>query len=96
MNAIYDVIKKPCLTEKGIGLQDQHNQVVVKVDPRANKIEIKDAMEKLFNVKVKQVRTANMHGKKKRMGRHFGRRSDWKKAIVTLAEGHKIDFLEEL
>lgn len=92
----YDVIKKPCLTEKGVTLQEMNNQVVVKVDPRANKIEIKQAMEKLFNVKVTQVRTANMHGKRKRVGGHFGHTSDWKKAVVTLAEGSKIDFLEEL
>lgn len=96
MNNIYEVIKKPRLTEKGMGLQEANNQVVVKVDPQANKIEIKQAVEKLFNVKVTQVRTANMHGKKKRVGKHAGRTADWKKAIVTLAEGDKIDFLEGL
>lgn len=93
---IYDVIKKPCLTEKGMLLQEENNQVVMKVNPKANKIEIKKAVEMLFNVKVSNVRTANMHGKKKRIGLHFGQRSDWKKAIVTLAEGSKIDFLEQL
>ncbi|MFH1217031.1 MAG: 50S ribosomal protein L23 [Pseudomonadota bacterium] len=93
---IYDVIKKPCLTEKGMILQEENNQVVMKVNPKANKIEIKKAVELLFNVKVSNVRTANMHGKKKRIGLHFGQRSDWKKAIVTLAEGSKIDFLEQL
>lgn len=96
MKNMFNIIKKPCLTEKGLGLQEMHNQVVVKVDPRANKIEIKDAVEKLFNVKVVKVRTANMHGKQKRVGRHIGFQSDWKKAIVTLEEGSKIDFLEEL
>ena len=96
MKEICNVIKKPCLTEKGIGLQEVHNQIVVKVDPRANKLEIKDAMEKLFDVKVDKVRTISMHGKRKRVGKHFGRQADWKKAVVTLAEGHKIDFLEEL
>ena len=69
---------------------------MVKVDPRANKIEIKDAVEKLFSVKVAKVRTANMHGKKKRVGKNFGHQSDWKKAIVTLEEGNKIDFLEKI
>ena len=92
----YDIIKKPCLTEKGSVLQELNNQVVFRVDPRANKIEIKAAVEKLFNVQVSQVRTSNMIGKQKRIGRHTGMRSDWKKAIVTLAEGHKIDFLEEV
>jgi len=96
MNSVCKVIKKPCLTEKGMGLQEIHNQIVIKVDPRANKIEIKEAVEQLFNVKVDKVRTANMHGKTKRVGKHMGRRNDWKKAIVSLAEGHKIDFLEDL
>ena len=93
---IYDVIKKPCLTEKGMLLQEEHNQVVMKVNPKANKIQIKKSVEELFNVKVDKVRTANMHGKKKRVGKHIGQRSNWKKAFVTLKEGHKIDFLEEL
>ena len=90
---LYDVIKKPIITEKAT-MQD--GKVVVKVDKRANKIEIKEAMEKLFNVKVAHVRTVSMRGKQKRLGRHFGRTSDWKKAYVTLAEGEKLDFLQEL
>ena len=96
MKNMFDIIKKPCLTEKGLGLQETFNQVVVRVDSRANKIEIKDAVERLFSVKVVKVRTANMHGKLKRVGKHAGLQSDWKKAIVTLAEGSKIDFVEEL
>ncbi|MEA2083096.1 MAG: 50S ribosomal protein L23 [Thermodesulfobacteriota bacterium] len=96
MNDVFSMIKKPCLTEKGTMLQDEYNQIVIKVDPRANKIEIKDAMEKLFNVKVAKVRTANMHGKRKRVGKYIGHTSNWKKAIVTLKEGHKIDFRKEL
>ena len=96
MNSVCDVIKKACLTEKGMALQEEHNQIVVKVDPRANKLEIKEAVEQLFNVKVDKVRTANMHGKMKRVGGHMGRRNDWKKAVVSLAEGHKVDFLEDL
>ena len=96
MKDMFSIIKKPCLTEKSLGLQETNNQVVVKVDPRANKIEIKDAVEKLFSVKVAKVRTANMHGKKKRVGKSFGQQSDWKKAIVTLEEGNKIDFLEKI
>ncbi len=93
---LYNVIKKPCLTEKGMLLQEQHNQVVLKVNPKANKIQIKKSVEELFNVKVDKVRTANMHGKTKRVGVHSGQRSNWKKAVITLKEGHKIDFLEEL
>ena len=96
MNSVSNVIKKACLTEKGMALQEIHNQIVIKVDPRANKLEIKEAVEQLFNVKVDKVRTANMHGKTKRVGKYMGRRNDWKKAIVSLAEGHKIDFLEDL
>ncbi len=94
MNSIYEVIKKPCLTEKGMGLQESFNQVVVEVDRRANKVEIKAAVEKLFKVKVDKVRTAAIHGKQKRVGRHTGQTSNWKKAIVSLTEGHKIDFVE--
>jgi large subunit ribosomal protein L23 len=93
---LYNVIKKPCLTEKGMILQEENNQVVMKVNAKANKIQIKNAVEHLFKVKVDKVRTANMHGKKKRIGTHSGTRSDWKKAVITLAEGHKIDFLEQL
>ena len=96
MKTLHGVIKKPCLTEKGMSLQEEYNQLVFKVDPRANKIEIKQAVESMFNVEVLKVRTANMHGKKKRLGRYMGRRSDWKKAIVSLVEGHSVDFLEEL
>ena len=96
MLSIYDIIRKPCLTEKGYTLQNENNQVVLKVHPQANKLQIKEAMEKLFSVKVSKVRTCNMHGKDKRMGRHIGRTQDWKKAVVSLAEGHKVDFLEDL
>jgi large subunit ribosomal protein L23 len=96
MKNLYDVIRKPCLTEKGMSLQETNNQIVLKVNPDANKIEIKTAMESLFKVKVTKVRTANVHGKTKRVGKNTGKSSDWKKAVVTLAEGEKLDFLEEL
>lgn len=96
MNNIYTVIKKACLTEKGNLLQESQSKVVLKVSTVANKIEIKNAVEKLFNVKVSKVATANMSGKKKRVGaKSFGRTSDWKKAYITLSEG-KINFLDEL
>jgi large subunit ribosomal protein L23 len=96
MKAIYDVIKRPCLTEKGNLLQETQNKVVFKVDVRANKIEIKKAVESLFEVKVSKVTTSNMTGKSKRVGaKSSGRTNDWKKAYITLSEG-KINFLDEL
>jgi large subunit ribosomal protein L23 len=96
MKNFFDIIKKPCLTEKAMLLQEQANQIVLKVDPRANKIEIKMAAEQLFNLKIKKVRIANMHGKSKRVGKHTGTTNDWKKAIISLNEGQKLDFLEQL
>lgn len=96
MKELYEVIKRPCLTEKGNFLQESQNKVVFAVDPRANKIEIKAAVERLFDVKVAKVATTNMIGKQKRVGaRSSGKTSDWKKAYITLAEG-KINFLDEL
>ena len=96
MKIVYDVIKRPCLTEKGNRLQETQDKVVFVVDPRANKIEIKAAVEQLFNVKVSKVATSNISGKQKRVGaRSAGKTSDWKKAYITLAEG-KINFLDEL
>ena len=96
MKVIYDVIKSPCLTEKGNILQETQNKVIFEVDPRANKIEIKKAVENLFNVTVSKVSTSNMTGKQKRVGaRSTGRTSDWKKAYITLTAG-KINFLDEL
>ncbi|HFQ89673.1 MAG TPA: 50S ribosomal protein L23 [Desulfobulbus sp.] len=96
MKVLYDVVKSPCLTEKSNILQEVQGTVVFKVNPRANKIEIKQAVENLFNVKVASVRTANMHGKRKRVGlKSVGMTSNWKKAYITLSEG-EINFLEEL
>ena len=91
----YTIIKGPCLTEKGDQLQEGYGKAVVKVDKNANKVEIKEAVEQIFNVKVDTVRTTKVRGKKKRVGKHMGRTSDWKKAYITLKEG-KINFLEEL
>ncbi|MDF1613459.1 50S ribosomal protein L23 [Desulfurivibrio dismutans] len=96
MKNIYEVLKRPRLTEKSMGLQESFNQVVLQVDRRANKSEIKQAVEELFSVKVEKVRTANMTGRKRRMGRYIGRTSDYKKAFVTLGPDSKLDFLEEL
>jgi large subunit ribosomal protein L23 len=82
------------VTEKVTRLQEKVNQYAFEVDPTSNKIQIKKAVEKRFKVKVTQVRTLNVSGKIKRLGRFTGRRPDWKKAIVTIAEGQKIDFFE--
>jgi len=91
---IFKVIKGPHITEKG-GLQkDLHNQISFKVDRRANKVEIRHAVETLLKVKVLHVRTMNMRGKKRRMGRNMGKRADWKKAVVKLAPGENISFFE--
>jgi large subunit ribosomal protein L23 len=89
-----DVIKGPVITEKGTLVNELGNQVVFRVDPRANKVEIRQAVEHLFKVKVEKVRTSRLLGKVRRVGRSAGRRSDWKKAYVTLAEGSRIDFFE--
>lgn len=95
MKNIYSVLKGPCLTEKAALLQEDEGKVVFKVHPKANKVEVKRAVERLFNVKVKDVRTANMHGKQKRVGKTIGFTKDWKKAYVTLSEG-EINFADEL
>jgi large subunit ribosomal protein L23 len=89
-----DVVQGPLVTEKGTLLGELGNQVVFRVHPRANKIEIRRAVENLFQVKVEAVRTANQLGKLRRVGRNVGRKAAWKKAFVTLAEGNHIDFFE--
>ena len=91
----YSVIKGPCLTEKGDLLQESYGKAVIKVASNANKVEIKKAVEQIFNVKVANVRTTKVRGKQKRVGRNMGRTSDWKKAYITFKEG-KINFLDEL
>jgi large subunit ribosomal protein L23 len=91
---IYKVIKAPLITEKGTGLKELHNQIAFKVDRRANKVEIRQAVETLFKTKVTDVRTMNIKGKTRRMGRNTGKRADWKKAMVKLASGEHIEFFE--
>ena len=88
------VILAPLVTEKGTLVNEQGNQVLFKVSPDANKIEIQRAVEEFFKVKVAKVRTVRLLGKKRRVGRSMGQRPSWKKAYVTLAEGHSIDFFE--
>ena len=93
MNAA-EVVQGPIITEKGTLVNEAGNQVVVRVHPRANKVEIRKAIESLFKVRVEKVRTSRQLGKVRRVGKHVGRRPDWKKAYVTLAEGSRIDFFE--
>jgi large subunit ribosomal protein L23 len=90
----YQIIRRPVVTERSTQLRELSNKVTFEVDSGANKTEIKKAVEDLFSVTVVAVRTINVHGKWKRIGRNLGRRSDWKKAIVTLAEGQRIELLD--
>lgn len=87
------VLLAPHVSEKSTIVAEKHNQVVFKVAKDATKREIKQAVELLFDVKVSSVRVLNVKGKRKRTGMIEGRRKDWRKAYVTLAEGHEIDFL---
>ncbi|EEF78769.1 LSU ribosomal protein L23p (L23Ae) [Methylophaga thiooxydans] len=89
------VILGPVVAEKASRVAEDNNQVVLKVLPNANKTEIKAAVETLFDVKVAAVTTTNVKGKVKRTGRTIGKRSDWKKAYVTLADGADLNFLGE-
>jgi large subunit ribosomal protein L23 len=89
-----DVVQGPVITEKGTLVNEAGNQVIFRVHPQANKVEIRRAIETLFKVRVEKVRTSRQLGKLRRVGRHFGHRPDWKKAYVTLAEGSRIDFFE--
>jgi len=91
---IEDVIRRPLITEKSTAMRDERNIVAFEVDRRANKIEVKRAVEHQFKVKVSEVRVANMHGKQRRQGRTSGRRPDWKKAYVRLAPDQTIEFFE--
>jgi large subunit ribosomal protein L23 len=90
----YQVIKRPLITEKGMRSNEEHNTVVFQVDTQANKLLIKQAIEALFQVKVLEVNTLNIRGKKKRVRMREGKKPDWKKAYVTLREGDTITFFE--
>lgn len=91
MDSYRDVIKAPIITEKSSIISSEGNKVVLKVAKSANKIQIKQAVEGIFNVKVTNVNTINVNPKKKRVGRYTGATSAYKKAIITLAEGSKLD-----
>ena len=94
MKSPYDIILKPIISEDSMEKMED-KKYVFKVDKNANKIEIRNAIEKIFDVKVKSVNTMNVKGKVKRMDAHSGKRSDWKKAIVALTEDSKeIEFFE--
>lgn len=88
-----ELIKRPLITEKTTQLMEE-NKYCFLVDPKANKTQIKQAIEEIFNVKVKNVNTQNLLGKIKKMGRYSGRRPSWKRAIVTLEKGSNIEFFE--
>jgi len=90
---LWEVLRKPIVTEKSTMLQEQ-NKYVFAVATDANKAQIKQAVEKAFDVTVKSVNVMSVHGKMRRIGRHAGHQSDWKKAVVTLLPGQKIEFFE--
>jgi large subunit ribosomal protein L23 len=94
MKESHQIIRRPLVTEKSTQQKEANRQYAFEVDRSANKIEIQSAVERLFKVKVLQVRTCNVLGKIKRLGRRYGKRPDWKKAVVTLKEGDRIDFFE--
>ena len=94
MTPYEDIIIRPVITEKTTLQKEQSNQVTFEVSRRANRVEIQRAIEKLFNVRVFDVRTLNIRGKIKRRGRVFGKRRDWKKAVVRLMPGERIDFFD--
>src|SRR5258706_15817026 len=87
---LYQIIRRPIITEKGLGVKETKHTVVFEVSSTATKTQIKEAVQQIFKVKVDAVRTANFHGKMRRRGQHEGYRRDWKKAYVNLAEGEKM------
>ncbi len=90
----YDIIRRPVQSEKSMRQKEQHNQLSFEVAPNANRVEIKNAVEKIFNARVKSVKTMRVKGKATRRGRILGKKRDWKKAIVRLMPGQRIDFFE--
>lgn len=92
MNTVFEIVKRPIISEKSTAIAEVASKYVFEVNPKATKSEVKTAVEKLFNVKVQTVRTMMMHGKVKRRQRGEVKKPNWKKAIVTLKDGNKIDF----
>jgi large subunit ribosomal protein L23 len=92
---VHEIIRRPVVTEKGVAAKDEHATLCFEVAPDANKTQVKQAVEKLFKVKVAAVRTSNLEGKMRRRGRFVGYKSDWKKAYVRLKAGEKVpDFAQ--
>lgn len=94
MDTVYDVLKRPVVTEKSTHLREEKNQYVFEVDRNANKIQIRSAIEAIFSVRVTDVNTVTVRGKRKRFRRGVGKQPNWKKAMVTLRDGDIIDFFE--
>lgn len=94
MNDPRKIIRMPLISEKSTNLRLDQNKYVFEVDRKANKLQIKEAVEELFGVKVEDVTTMTMHGRPKRLGRFEGRRPDWKKAMVKLKKGETIELFE--
>jgi large subunit ribosomal protein L23 len=94
MAELHDILLRPIITEKSTRLMDDDNTYVFQVGLSANKIQVKRAIEALYGVSVVDVRTLRVRGKSKRFGRHYGKRSNWKKAYITLAEGDALNIFE--
>ena len=94
MNELYTIIKRAILTEKSTALKDSHNCIIFEVAKEANKSEIKKCVEKLFKVHVESVNTSIIRGKNRRYGKFEGKKPNWKKALVRIREGEKIEFFE--
>jgi large subunit ribosomal protein L23 len=90
------IVRRAMISEKGTRLRERDNGYLFEVAPDANKIQVKQAIEAIFQVKVASVRTLRVHGKPKRMGRYAGHRPDWKKAVVTLKKGQTIELFEQV
>jgi len=90
MKSAYQIIRRPVITEKGLGVKETESTLVFEVAPKATKTEIKEAVQTIFKVKVDSVRTSNLQGKERRRGRFAGYRPDWKKAYVKLKPGEKM------
>jgi len=90
MKSAYQIIRRPVITEKGLGVKERESTLVFEVAGKATKTEVKEAVQKIFKVKVDSVRCANFHGKERRRGKFAGYRPDWKKAYVRLKSGEKM------
>ena len=90
----HEILKRPLVTEKSTVEKDERNKLCFEVNRKANKIEIKHAVEKIFKVNVLDVATISVKGKLKRVGRHFTKQPDWKKAVVTIKPGQRVEFFE--